>query len=102
MAILFFTQPLFCIFHITKHLCLKTAIYRDGFVEPKHLSLPDFAAVAVLSPGSGKLGEAAIRLFAMLRLLDEAGVDEIIAEPVSEQGVGAAIMDRLRRAAGRG
>lgn len=66
------------------------------------LNLGDFAAVAVLSPGSGKLSEAAIRLFAMLRQLDEAGVDEIIAEPVAEHGLGTAIMDRLRRAAGRG
>jgi L-threonylcarbamoyladenylate synthase len=33
-----------------------------------------------------------------MRLLDEAGLDEIIAEPVSETGLGVAIMDRLRRA----
>jgi L-threonylcarbamoyladenylate synthase len=72
----------------------------DG--EPRRLNLSDFATVAVLSPGSGKLSEAAIRLFALLRQLDEAGVDEIIAEPVAEQGLGAAIMDRLRKAAGRG
>lgn len=69
---------------------------------PRGLNLSDFAVVAVLSPGSGKLGEAAIRLFAMLRQLDEAGVDEIIAEPVAEHGLGVAIMDRLRKAAGRG
>jgi len=72
----------------------------DG--EPRDLNLDDFVVVAVLSPGSGKLSEAAIRLFAMLRQLDEAGVDEIIAEPVAEHGLGTAIMDRLRKAAGRG
>lgn len=72
----------------------------DG--EPGRLDPADFAATAVLSPGSGKLSEAAIRLFAMLRQLDEAGVDEIIAEPVADQGLGAAINDRLRKAAGRG
>jgi L-threonylcarbamoyladenylate synthase len=72
----------------------------DG--EPRRLNLADFAVVAVLSPGSGKLSEAAIRLFALLRQLDESGVDEIIAEPVAEQGLGVAIMDRLRKAAGRG
>ncbi|MFN0127650.1 MAG: L-threonylcarbamoyladenylate synthase [Verrucomicrobiales bacterium] len=72
----------------------------DG--QPRNLNLDDFSAVAVLSPGSGKLSEAAIRLFAMLRQLDEAGVDEIIAEPVAGHGLGTAIMDRLRRAAGRG
>jgi L-threonylcarbamoyladenylate synthase len=54
-----------------------------------------------LSPGSGKLAEAAIRLFFVMRLLDEAGLDAIIAEPVSETGLGVAIMDRLRRAAAK-
>lgn len=57
--------------------------------------------VEALSPGSGKLAEAAIRLFFTMRLLDESGVDEIIAEPLSETGLGVAIMDRLRRASVR-
>ncbi len=51
-----------------------------------------------LSPGNGKLAEAAVRFFYILRKLDESGVDEIIAEPVSETGLGVAIMDKLRRA----
>ncbi|NWK54733.1 threonylcarbamoyl-AMP synthase [Verrucomicrobiaceae bacterium N1E253] len=54
--------------------------------------------VEELSPGNGKLAEAAVRFFFVLRQLDESGVDEIIAEPVSETGLGVAIMDRLRRA----
>jgi len=54
--------------------------------------------VETLSPGKGKLAEAAVRFFFLLRKLDESGVDEIIAEPVSETGLGVAIMDRLRRA----
>jgi L-threonylcarbamoyladenylate synthase len=66
---------------------------------PKKLNLADFSQVAVLSPVAGKLSEASIRFFALLRQLDEAGVDEIIAEPVSEVGLGVAIMDRLRKAA---
>jgi L-threonylcarbamoyladenylate synthase len=67
-----------------------------------YVNLHDWELVEALSPGSGKLAEAAIRLFHVLRTLDEAGVDEIIAEPVSETGLGVAIMDRLRRAAARG
>jgi L-threonylcarbamoyladenylate synthase len=43
--------------------------------------------------------EYARRMFAVLRELDEAGVDEIIVEEVDEKGIGVAIMDRLRRAA---
>lgn len=57
-----------------------------------------FDAVAVLSP-TGDLVEAAARLFEALYLLDAAGVEEIVAQPVAEEGLGRAIMDRLRRAA---
>ncbi len=56
-----------------------------------------FERVEYLSE-SGDLTEAAVRLFAALRRLDEAGLDRIVAEPVPEQGVGRAIMERLRRA----
>ncbi|MCU0776436.1 MAG: L-threonylcarbamoyladenylate synthase [Akkermansiaceae bacterium] len=63
-----------------------------------YITLHDWETVESLSPGSGKLAEAAIRLFFVMRLLDEAGLDAIIAEPVSETGLGVAIMDRLRRA----
>lgn len=66
-----------------------------------YVTLHDWEVVESLSPGSGKLSEAAIRLFFVMRLLDEAGLDAIIAEPVSETGLGVAIMDRLRRAAHR-
>ncbi len=66
---------------------------KDGY-----LKLADYEKTAVLSPGSGKVAEAAVRLFFLLRELDEAGVDEIIAEPVPERGLGVAIMERLRRA----
>lgn len=61
----------------------------------------EWDSVVALSPGSGKLAEAAIRLFYAMRELDEMGLDEIIAEPVSETGLGVAIMDRLRRASSK-
>ena len=57
-----------------------------------------FVAVEILSP-SGDLREAAANLFAALHRLDSAGLDLILAEPVPEEGLGRAIMDRLRRAA---
>lgn len=66
---------------------------KDGYT-----NLHDWDQIEVLSPGSGKTLEAALRFFFLLRKLDESGVDEIIAEPVSEFGVGAAIMERLQRA----
>jgi len=64
-----------------------------------YVTLHDWECIEALSPGSGKLAEAAIRLFFVMRTLDEAGLDAIIAEPVSETGLGDAIMDHLRRAA---
>lgn len=69
--------------------------------DPKagYLERHEWALVESLSPGSGKLPEAAVRLFHVMRVLDEAGLDAIVAEPVSETGLGQAIMDRLRRAA---
>ncbi len=59
-----------------------------------------FGAVEVLSV-SGDLVEAAARLFASLRRLDEAGLQRIYAQRVPSGGLGAAINDRLERAAAR-
>ncbi|MGQ0556272.1 MAG: L-threonylcarbamoyladenylate synthase [Nitrospiraceae bacterium] len=59
-----------------------------------------FAAVEVLS-STGDLREAARHLFAALRRLDSLGLDRIYAEPCREEGLGVAIMDRLRRCAAR-
>ncbi len=47
----------------------------------------------------GDLREAANRLFACLRRLDDMGLKQIIAWKVPDQGLGAAINDRLTRAA---
>ena len=58
----------------------------------------DFAAMRHLSE-RGDLREAAANFFRMLRELDAENLDLIVAERVSEQGIGAAINDRLRRAA---
>jgi L-threonylcarbamoyladenylate synthase len=57
-----------------------------------------YAAVEVLSP-RGNLVEAAANLFAALRRLDSVRLDRVLIESVPEQGIGRAIMDRLRRAA---
>ena len=67
---------------------------KDGYVG-RH----EWATMEVMSPGSGKVSEAAVRLFFLLRKLDESGVDAIVAEPVSKTHLGAAVMDRLQRAA---
>lgn len=63
-------------------------------------SVPGYAAVRVLSE-RGDLREAAAHLFEYLHELDAAGVTRIDAERVPESGIGAAIIDRLARAAVR-
>ncbi len=52
-----------------------------------------------LSP-TGDLGEAAANLFAHLRAADRSGANGIAVAPIPHEGLGEAINDRLRRAAG--
>jgi L-threonylcarbamoyladenylate synthase len=59
-----------------------------------------FAKTEILSPKSD-LREAASNLYGAMRRLDEAGLDLIVAEEIPEAGIGAAIMERLRKAAAR-
>ena len=72
---------------------------RTGLVVLRRTGLDgDFAAVEELS-AEGDLTEAAKNLFAALHRLDALGLDLIVVRPVPETGLGAAIMDRMRRAA---
>jgi len=66
-----------------------------AFQEPKRYL--KFHSIEVLSK-QGDIREAAANLFAAIRRLDAMDLDLILAEPISEIGLGRAIMDRLRRA----
>jgi len=59
-----------------------------------------FSKTEILSAKSD-LREAASNLYGAMRRLDEAGLDLIVAEELPETGIGAAIMERLRKAAAR-
>ncbi|HEY2714534.1 MAG TPA: L-threonylcarbamoyladenylate synthase [Chthoniobacterales bacterium] len=61
--------------------------FSEAFVESRRLST------------TNDLREAAANLFRYLRELDHAHLDCIVAEALPDQGLGGAIMDRLRRAA---
>lgn len=61
----------------------------EGFAQTEHLSR------------SQDPREAAANLYGAMRRLDAAGLDVIVAEQVPETGLGAAIMERLRKAAAR-
>lgn len=55
----------------------------------------------VISLGSRRRPEEiASRLFMALRLFDEMKMDVILAETIEEKGIGRAVMNRLRKAAG--
>ena len=55
----------------------------------------------ILSIGSRKDKESIARnLFSTLREFDEKGVDIILAEGIDSQGIGKAIMNRMKKAAG--
>jgi L-threonylcarbamoyladenylate synthase len=64
--------------------------------------VPAGARVTINLSPSGSLEEAAARLFAALRELDQAGAPAIAVMPIPAHGLGEAINDRLQRAANRG
>ena len=61
---------------------------------------PSGARMTLNLSASGNLTEAAANLFAHLRLLDASGAARIAVMPIPTRGLGRAINDRLRRAAG--
>ena len=61
-------------------------------------SVPEYFAGSKNLSVSGDLREAASNLFQALRKLDRMNVDLILAENVPAHGLGAAILDRLKRA----
>jgi L-threonylcarbamoyladenylate synthase len=71
---------------------------REAEADEFHIGFGAVAGHASLSP-SGDLAEAASRLYALLHEGAEADFPRIAVAPVPEGGIGAAINDRLRRAA---
>lgn len=57
----------------------------------------NFASVKILSP-SKDLREAAANLFKSLHEFEKEEIDVILVEPIKEEGLGLAIMDRLKKA----
>ena len=54
----------------------------------------------ILNWGSAKT-DLAVKLYRMLRRCDKLGVELIFSEGVTEEGIGLAVMNRMRKAAGR-
>ena len=91
---------------LESHYAPETAIRLDaGEVAPDEGLLafgpspPAGAAMTLNLSPSGDLTEAAAKLFAYLRRLDDAGLRAIAVMPIPDRDLGRAIRDRLRRAA---
>jgi L-threonylcarbamoyladenylate synthase len=91
----------------TRMRLLRDAAEADAWSGPERAGLlawsratcpTQFSTMEVLTPANDPR-EAATRLFAALRLLDARGLELILAEPPPAHGLGAAILDRLRKAA---
>jgi L-threonylcarbamoyladenylate synthase len=64
-------------------------------------TLSCYKAHQVISAGSRKQpGKIAVNLFDCLREFDKMDIDQIYAEGFNEEGIGLAIMNRLKKAAG--
>ncbi|MDD5066750.1 MAG: L-threonylcarbamoyladenylate synthase [bacterium] len=70
-----------------------------AFAEPKNLK-KRFKAIEVLSAG-GDLWEAGKNLFEKLHKLDKMNLDKVYMEELPEEGMGLAIMQKLRKLAVR-
>ncbi len=69
------------------------------FFEKKR-SDSNFSFTRILT-GTGDLKEAAANLFQYLHELEKENLDVILVEPVKEEGLGLAIMDRLKKASAK-
>lgn len=91
---------------LVRHYAPNTPLRLDATeVEPDEAllafgpSAPQGALTTINLSAAGDLAEAATKLFASLRVLDQSGASRIAVMPVPDQGLGEAINDRLRRAA---
>jgi L-threonylcarbamoyladenylate synthase len=79
---------------------MKEDLSRTGFLAFGPVPKFNFGKVGQLSAKSD-LTEAAANFFALLRELDESSVIKIVAMRLPDEGLGAAINERLERAAAR-
>jgi L-threonylcarbamoyladenylate synthase len=91
---------------LERHYAPNTPLRLDATeVEPDEALLafgpeePQGALTTINLSAAADLAEAATKLFAGLRMLDQSGASRIAVMSIPDQGLGEAINDRLRRAA---
>lgn len=103
---------------LESHYRPRTPLYFERDVEPMNLTAQKIARVyldgrknrelsgqvirEVSLSETGNLNESAANLFSTLHELDELGLDAIIIDSTEDQGIGAALMNRLNRACFKG
>jgi L-threonylcarbamoyladenylate synthase len=70
-----------------------------GFIGHSRVAIDNPKLTAIVLENTAD--EYARSIYSALRELDERGVNVIVVEGISQEGEGAAVMDRLRRAASR-
>ena len=91
--------------HYAPHTKLRlgaTSVRRDEALLAFGRDVPGGARLTINLSLSGNLEEAAAKLFAALRELDQTNATAIAVMPIPAHGLGEAINDRLQRAANRG
>jgi L-threonylcarbamoyladenylate synthase len=86
-------------FYLYRPEILKSIeVSRAGFISFRGDIPAAFFKTRTLSP-KGDLKVYASKIFSVLHEFQDSDVDIILAEPVPEEGIGIAIMDRLKKAA---
>ncbi len=83
---------------LTESPCNPYSLVLFKEIDRQHPLIAQAAKVSLLSK-DGNLSEIAHKLFATLYEHDQLGLGSIVCDTCPEQGLGMAIMDRLRRAA---
>jgi L-threonylcarbamoyladenylate synthase len=95
--LLFHYAPSIPLFFLTKENLEKYSSKKVGALFFKNVNVDyNFKSIRLLSE-NGDMKEAAANLFKYLHELEKENIDLILAEPVEEAGLGAAIMDRLKK-----
>jgi L-threonylcarbamoyladenylate synthase len=76
---------------------LKLQAQRGIYIQFRNAPPPGFDKVLEMAPG-GDLKKYAVRMFSVIHDLQLRNIDFILVEDLPEEGVGIAIMDRLRKA----
>ncbi|MEW6508341.1 MAG: L-threonylcarbamoyladenylate synthase [Bacteroidota bacterium] len=99
--LLFHYAPSIPLFFLTKENLEKYSNKKIGVLFFKNVNVDyNFKSIRLLSE-KGDMKEAAANLFKYLHELEKENIDLILAEPVEETGLGAAIMDRLKKGTAR-